>query len=359
MTTIGQGSTASIVAVCDDGTVHIQDSDTGVLRLSLRPEFPILEMTGLPDGSLLVCTHKGHPSITLWDIQTGGLVHTFILKGEAKGTAVSLTGRYLACNTSRTTVSVWETASRAQTPVPFGKFKGHNPCWLAPEELIMVRDWTSVYIRNVLTKGPPVHKFDMPVHSVFYSQILDRLVIVHPYRSGGNPFTILDVKKGTSSALHTSGKRLSCIALSQTTTQLVCVGEGPGLETVDISTGRRTHFDFSTTMTSVATLSDGAVVANVRDSGIQLLRLDQKDASPRQPTPPSLIVYSFDEGRIIAVVPTTGDCVTVLETATMSQVLSIPGQKDPLVTTDHTTVLDASLEHKVAVRRFQIGRSHV
>ena len=96
MTTIGQGSTAKIAAACDDGTVRIYDSITGVLRLSLRPEFPILEMTGVPDGSLLVCTHTGRPFITLWDIQTGGLVQTFILKGEARSTVVSLKGRYLA-----------------------------------------------------------------------------------------------------------------------------------------------------------------------------------------------------------------------------------------------------------------------
>jgi hypothetical protein len=42
-----------------------------------------------------------------------------------------------------------------------------------------------------------------------------------------------------------------------------------------------------------------------------------------------LTVYPLDEGRIIAIVPTTNDRVILLETATMSQVLSIPTQESP------------------------------
>ena len=347
MTTIGRGSTAIIAAACHDGTVHVYDSVTDVLRLSLRPELPIQEITGPPDGSVLVCTHTAPPSVTLWDIQTGGLVKTFILKEEAKRTTVSPKGRYLACETSKNTVSVWEMASKTQYPAPLEQFKGHAPCWLAPEELIIIEDRWSVCIRNVFTKGPPVHKFDVlhPAHSAVYSEVFDRLVIVSPY---GYSFTIFDVKTGTSSTFHTSGKRLSFFAFSQTIKQLVCGGEGPGLETVDMSTGCRMRFDLPVTTTSVSTLSNGTIVANVRGSGIQLLRLDQEDVSPRQPTP-LLTAYPLDEGRIIAIVPTTNDCVILLETATMSPVLS--------VTTHHTVVLCASLKHQVTVRCSSVGKN--
>ena len=206
MTTIGRGSTAKIAGACDDGTVRIYDSVTGVLKLYLRPEFPIQELTGPADGSLLVCTHSGRPFITLWDIQTGGLVHTFILKGQARRTIVSLKGRYLACETSENTVSVWETASRAQHPDPLEEFEGNTPCWLAPEELIMFVDWRSAYIQNAVTKGPPVHKFDTMMHGSrpVYSQIFNRLVIV-PSSIFGNSLIIIDAKTGTSSTLNGSG----------------------------------------------------------------------------------------------------------------------------------------------------------
>ena len=350
MTTIGRGSTAKIVGACDDGTVRIYDSVTGVLRLSLRPEFPIQEMTGVPDGSLLVCTHSGRPFITLWDIQTGGLVQTFILKRQAKGTTVSLNGRYLACEASQNTVNLWETASRTQYPAPWEIFGSNTPCWLAPEELIMVVDRGSVCILNVVTKGPPVHKLAVSgsVHNAVYSQIFDQLAIMSLPFLGGNSFTVVDVKTGTFSTLHSSGERLSSIAFSQTTKQLVCGGEVPGLEMVDISTGCWTHFDFPATVTSVSTLSNGTVVANIPGSGIQLLKLDQEHASPTQHTPPTLATYPLDKGRIIAIVPTTEDRVILLETATMLQIFSIFTRKG----SNRTVVFHASLENKVALLCF-------
>ena len=356
MKTIGRENTSKIAVACDDSTVRIYDSVTGAIKLSLRPEFPILEMTGVPDGSLLVCTHKGCPFITLWDVQTGGLAHTFILKGEAevKRTTVSLEGRYLACETSENTVCFWETTSRTQHPDHLEKLEGHTPCWLAPEELIMVVNGGSVYVRNVVTKGPSVHKLDMlrSVHSAVYSQTVDRLAIMSPYFLG-NTFTILDVKTGTTSTLHSGSKRLSFVAFSQTTQQLVCGGEAPGLETVDISTGCWTHFDFPATPASISMLSNGTVVTHARGTGIQLLRLDQGYALPQQSTPPPLTMYPLDKGRIIAIVPTTDDCVLLLETTTMSHVFSIPTRKDLWFAADHTGTLSASLENKIALHSFQ------
>jgi hypothetical protein len=47
----------------------------------------------------------------------------------------------------------------------------------------------------------------------------------------------------------------------------------------------------------------------------------------RQFIPPTLTVHPLDEGRIIAIVPTNRDRVILLETATMSQVLTIPAGK--------------------------------
>ena len=362
MATIGRGSAAKIAGVCDDGTVRIYDSVTGVLRLSLSPEFPILEMTGVPDGSLLFCTHKAHPFITMWDIQTGGLVRTFTLWEEGKHTTVSLNGRYLAWQESKHAVGIWEVTSRTRSRSlereDCATSDGvHTPCWLAPEELIMVVDGDSASIRNVVTGGPPVHKFAIPgsVHSAIYSRVFDRLVIMCIRRRGGNTFIIPDVKTGKSSTLYTSGSRLSCIAFSQTTEQLVGGAKVPGLETVDIPTGYQTRFDFPATATSVSTLSNGTVVANVPRSGIQLLSLDQEKALPQQPSPPTLAVYPLDKGRIITTVPTTNDCVILLETATMSQVLLIPTRSILSIAVDHTLTLDASLEHKVAAHYFAEG----
>jgi WD40 repeat protein len=95
ITTIGH----RIAAACDDGAVEIYDSVTGVLRPSLSPPHPVCTMKGSPDGSILFCTHRKSPSITLWDIQTGGLIHTFTAELGALDIAVSSGGRCLACGT--------------------------------------------------------------------------------------------------------------------------------------------------------------------------------------------------------------------------------------------------------------------
>ena len=69
----------------------------------------------------------------LQDIQTGGLAKAFILKRQAKGTAIFLKGRHLVCETSENTVSLWETANRMQHPTAWEIFWGNSPCWLAPK----------------------------------------------------------------------------------------------------------------------------------------------------------------------------------------------------------------------------------
>ena len=89
----------------------------------------------------------------------------------------------------------------------------------------------------------------------------------------------------------------------------------------------------------------------MRGSGIQLLSLGQECASHRQPTPP-LAMYPLDNGRTITIVLATNGYVILLELATMSLILSLPTRKSPLVITDHTVVLCASLGQRVAVRCF-------
>ena len=140
----------------------------------------------------------------------------------------------------------------------------------------MVVGWGTVCIQNIVLKGPPVHKFETPglFRSAVYSQLFDQLAIMSYPSHDGNSFTTIDVKAGTCSSLHSSGDPLTCVAFSQTTNELVCGGKAPGLNTVDVSTGRRTRFNFPATVASVSTLSNGTVVANVRGSGIQLVSLD-------------------------------------------------------------------------------------
>ena len=356
VTTIGQGSTARIAAACADGTVHIYDSVTGVLRLSLNPPYPIQAMTGSPDGSLLFCTHRESPSITLWDIQTGGLVHTFTLETEAKDTAISLNGHYLACRLSDSTINFWEVANRTERPA----FGSGSPitclCWLAPEERLMIANEKSLHIRDIVTGNILVYSFKIqgPIRSTAYSQKLNQLAIVTGL-GVESTITIIDANTGAFSTACWFQGQISCLAFSQTAKKLVCGVMTRGLESIDVSPWRHTSFDFPATITSISTLLNGTVVVNVAGSGIQLLNPDEGSATSQQLLPPTLIVQPLDEGKITAIVPTDRDRVILLEVATMSQVLTIPAQENLPVPIDHTVVLCASLEYKVAVHCFVEG----
>ena len=346
MTTIGH----SIAAHCDDGTVGIYDSVTGVLRLSLSPVHPIKAMKGSPDGSILFCIHRKSPTITLWDIQTGGLIHTFALMRPAVSAAISLKGRYFACGSSDGSVNFWEVANKTEGPAFSGGSSTDHLCWLAPEEQLMVAEATSVRIRDVIT-GRDLYNFrtDDPICDAVYSEKLDRLAIATTSGAAESIIIIIDTQTGTRSTSRMIPRRLSCLAFSRTTNEIVCGMKTQGLRLFNISTQRWRHFDHPATITSVSTLSNGTVVANSTSSGIQLLNLDEGYAPSKQLITPTLAVHCADEGKIIVLVPATRDRVIFLDPTTMLQLLTILVAGDNGALFLGTAVPCASLRHLMAV----------
>ena len=349
MTTIGH----RIAVACYGYTVTVYDSDTGVQRLSLLPGHLTEAIQGSPDGSVLFCVHQEGHLITSWDIQTGGLIHTFTLEWEAKYVAVSLRGHYLACGFSNGFVNFWEVANKMEGPA----FESGSPvthlCWLAPEEHLMVASETVVRIHDVVT-GRVLHRFDMPhpVSGVAYSQESNQLAITTGVKA---TITIIDPQTGASLASYDTKRWLSCFAFSQTTKQLVC-GTNLGLLLFDLPTWRQRGFDHPTTLKSISTLSNGTVVAIAQTSGLQFLSLGEEYAVPTRLGPRTSAVYSLDEGRIIAVIPTLCDRVTLLELATMHQLVTILGRGlFSIRLPDPTVVLCASLENLVGIHCFKEG----
>jgi len=344
-----------IAAACDDGTVGIYDSITGALKLSLSPGHPVKAVAGSPDGSMLFCTHERSPSITMWDVQTGGLIHTFPLKSQVKATAISLNGRYLACGLTNGSVNVWEVANRMECPAFGNGWPVMHLCWLEPEERLAVVDAVSLRIWGVIT-GMVLYTFRMPdpVCGTTYSQKLNQLAIATS--SGAESIiTTIDLRTGTSSASCRIQQRLSCLAFSRTTKELVCGMQTHGLQLFNIPMKRWRQFDHPATITSVSTLSNGTVVVNAAGSGIQLLSLDSGYAPSRQPITPALTVHPADQERIITIVPTTHDHIILLEIATMRQLTRIPAQGDRVSLANHTVIPCASLVKLMAVYCFIEG----
>ena len=340
-----------IAAARDDGTVDIYDSVTGVLRLSLRLADPALTMRGSPDGSILFCAHNT-PSITAWDMQTGGLIHTFHFESNAEDIDISLKGRYLACGLSGGSVEVRDIADKMEGAVIWTRSPVTRFCWLEPEGQLVVSTGTSVHIYDVVA-GTVLRKYTIryPAHCMVYSQTFDQLAIMS-ISAPQIAITTINNQTGTVSTSDWTRKKIRCFAFSQTTKELVCGMETRGLWLFNFSTGDSKHIDYQDAMTSVSSLKNGIVVANSAGSGIQLLS-PVGGHPPTQPTIHALTVEAFDEGRIIATFPTSRDSIILLDSNTMSPLLKIPAQKTRLAPTHHTTILCASHEKLMAVYCFK------
>ena len=98
-------STQNIIAACED-VVYIYGAVTGVLRQTICAPERVENMQGSPDGMILFFVHS--LSITMWDVQTGGLIHTFTVHSKISDIAVSPMGDHIACGMSDGCVTIWD-----------------------------------------------------------------------------------------------------------------------------------------------------------------------------------------------------------------------------------------------------------
>ena len=346
MTTFGH----QIAAACDDHTVGIYDSVTGVLKLSLSPGGAVQAIRGSSDGSTLFCAHQGL-SVSTWDIQTGGLIHSFVLESQVEDIAICYKGQYLACGFSNGSVKIWEVTSKMEVASSGEDLPVTHICWLEPgEQLVVVR---GVLVQVWDIAGRKVLRsltMEGPICGVAYAQKLNRLAIAATSQAE-SIITIINPQTGKSITNRTLQK-ISCLAFSPITKEFVCGMKTPGLELFSVPEQSWRQFDHPATITSLSMLPNGTVVANIVGSGIQLLNLDEEYSPPQQPTISTLTVQVFDEGNIIAITPTSCDHITLLESATMSPLLTIPAQ-DYSITADHPPILCASLQYNTAVYCFE------
>ena len=346
MTTFGHRTAAA----CDDGTMGVYDSVTGVLRLSLSPGGPVRAVEGSPDGSVLFCAHQ-ESFITMWDIQTGGLIHTFDLGVLVECIAICSKGRYLACGLSDGAVKILDVANKTGVAT-----SGKDPpvthlCWLELDEELVVARESLADVLDVTTRTV-LRSFTIQgrICGVVYAQKLKKFAIASTSHTKST-ITIIDPGTGIQFTT-TISQRISCLAFSQITTEFVCGTETPGLELFCFPARNWRAFGHPATIASISVLSSGTVVANVAGSGIQLLSLDEGHAPPQLLTIPTLTVHTFDEGNIIAILPTTRDHIRLFQLATMSPLLTIPARTWS-IPTDRPPILCASLKHRIAVCGFE------
>ena len=136
-------STQGIIAACED-TVNIYNAVTGVLQQSLRIPEIVTKIQGSPDGSTLFFAHSF--SMAMWDVQTGGLIHTFTTQSRINDIAVSTTGDYIACGLSDGSIRFWNVHTKQQGTSSGDGHPAITICWPSPLELAVITQGSlSVY----------------------------------------------------------------------------------------------------------------------------------------------------------------------------------------------------------------------
>jgi hypothetical protein len=122
-----------IVAACEEIT-NVYDAVTFALRQSLRIPEPVTKVQGSPDDYTLFFAHSR--SVTMWDVQTGGLTHTFTVQSEITDIAVSTTGDHIACGSFDGSVTFWNTHTKERK-----RFGVDRPVvailWFSPRKLVV------------------------------------------------------------------------------------------------------------------------------------------------------------------------------------------------------------------------------
>ena len=145
ITTSGQ----EIIAGCGD-IVNIYNAVTGVLQQSLSASEPVTKIQASLDGTTLFFAHSS--SATMWDVQTGGLIHTFTTKSKVNDIAISTPGDYIACGLSNGSIRFWNIRTKQEGKSLGGGESVVAVCWLPPQRLVVAAQH-SLSIYSIATGG--------------------------------------------------------------------------------------------------------------------------------------------------------------------------------------------------------------
>ena len=138
-------SAQSIITVCED-IVNTYDAVTFALQQSLCIPETVTKIQDSPDGTILFFAHSF--SVTMWDVQTGGLIHTFATPSKINDIAVSTTGDFIACGLSDGFVALWRICTRTEGIGFWGGQPVVTICWLS-NFVIAVATQNTLHIHDI------------------------------------------------------------------------------------------------------------------------------------------------------------------------------------------------------------------
>ena len=296
-------SIQTIVAACGD-IVNIYDAVTGVLRQTLHAPGRVKKIQGSPDGLILFFAHS--LSITMWDVQTGGLAHTFTAQSKISDIAVSLVGDHIACGMSDGSVKFWDIHTKEGR-----NFGNREPVvtvyWLSPQEIAVATQKT-LYIHDAV-HGYTLAQRSIPghVYGMVYLKDKGKFLVGTRLSKGTDQewCTFKSIKyegghlcRPEGSLGHVSHtKRLSCPTLVDD--RVICMTSPSGVQLLIASSCSWTHNPpLLDEATSVAVSSNRNLVVQTKDS-IQIFSLDilMSHKAPNMVPPPC--IYPLDEEHMV------------------------------------------------------------
>ena len=349
-----------IAAVCEDNTVNVYDAVTGVLRLTLKAPQRVTNVAGSPDGSILFCAHQRCHEITLWDMQTGGLIHTFTTKSEITDIIVSLTGRYLGSCLSDGTFKFWDVESRCEKSRSWDN-RVECACWLEPEDHVALGLRKTIAVVE-MTTGSTLHIFSVAagrtrdtipaeecIGGIAYSASQHRLAIC--LASGTESrIVVLDIRTGLAS-VSSPLTNLVSFTFSGNGDRVVCANGTNDLRFFHTTIPRPRWHNYPSCLgliDSISFLRSGHLVVKAGDS-IQLLAMEYTQPSDTGLDPEVSHVYPLDRGRAICAYSRDYSNIYLLDTETINTLATYhigPGALNPLFPPPITCV---SLDQHIAV----------
>jgi len=133
-----------VIAACED-IVNIYSAVTFASHQSLHTPETVIKIQGSLDGSTLFFAHSF--SVTVWDVQTGGLIHTFTVQSKISDMVTSAT--HVACGSSDGCVILWNIHTKEEIKNSGNGQPVVNIFWLPDLQFAVVTQY-SICIRNLI-----------------------------------------------------------------------------------------------------------------------------------------------------------------------------------------------------------------
>jgi len=313
-----------IIAACGD-LVNIYDPATFVLQQSLSIPEPATKIQDSPDGSILFFAHSF--SISVWDVQTGGLIHTFTVESEISDIAASTTGDHIACGSSDGSITTWDTHTKKGK----GKRLGNGQpvvtiCWVSPLELVVATQ-RSLYVYNIAS-NEVLHTLYMrgKVWGMVYlvNKVTDgeEILVGTSWLGAGASWCSFEISKYKGDLLSSlrSQPLTHCGRLSQPMLvgeEIACIIQPTGVQSFNTKSYNSTNPPLLDAAASVAVSLNRNLVARTKDS-IQIFSLDVLKSDKTRDVVRLSHVYPLDENHIICIVQPTRN-LSLLELETLRE----------------------------------------